>query len=457
MLVTRGLKMSERFDTGISEITEDLSQEQFLKLLNQEKGLIIDLFRYDLEFEHLQQDLDEVPLSSLEEGTREKIEEERNEWNQIVNLYRDGNGWDTAQIFSDIYHDDVHIENTQLESHIENINDIHREVRSELTAGEGGVNIDYSRIVDEVTNELEQVIEEAGVDIDEDELYERIGVIRRSIDELPTEADIRSILRNEIDVSQVNPDEIASHMVNQYNIVTVDDLPDDYARRSDIPDEWVTEDDIRQIIEEEIDSGDDIITRFFKYVGIGGGETDPEDRKKLYAVGGGILAVAGLTADYQNWNEDDLACGDGFRFLKQPSGDFDFLGYWGDQEACTQPNDPEKTRDMDPGPGGTPSGTGQKWIERELEPGEFEKAYDNLSNIEKRQLEGFYQDAEDYLDEGDQGRELVSAKVSYHPGGDPTNSKIMYTIELEDGGKATTKWFTIDDEVAKEFMEEEYQ
>lgn len=451
--------MSERFDTGISEITEDLSQEQFLKLLNQEKGLIIDLFRYDLEFEHLQQDLDEVPLSSLDDSTRDKIEEERQEWNQIVNLYRDGNGWDTAQIFSDIYHDDLYIGNTQLESHIENINEIHGEVRSELSAGTGGegVNIDYNRIVEEVTNELEQVLEGAGADIDEDELYGKLGVIRRSIEDLPTESDIKKIVRQEVDIDQVDPDEFASHLVDQYNIVTVDDLPDDYARRSDIPDDYVTEDDIKRIIDEEIDSGDDPITRLLKYIGIGGGETDPEDREKLYKIGGVALVAAGLTADYQNWNEDDLACGEGFRFFKQPSGDFDFFGYGADQEACAQPNDPDETRDMDPGNvtdtpvTGQPSG--QEWIERELNETEFENAYDDLSNVEQRQLEGFYQDAEDYLDEGDGGRELVSAKVSYNPGGDPTNSKIRYTIELEDGGTTTTKWFTIDDEIAEEFVE----
>lgn len=195
------------------------------------------------------------------------------------------------------------------------------------------------------------------------------------------------------------------------------------------------------------------------------GVDDPVDmnRRKALAQGAGVGAL--LFVDYQNWNVDDSDCGGGLRFSDEPSGDIDGFGYLSDQEGCydeeidnidnTTRDTNERVRNIEDR---TEDGVDEtdQYIRDALGADNFSTRFYSLDERQQRQLgSGFYQDHEEYLDE-DVGRNLVEAEFVYRPGGDPVDSKVQYSIEMDDGQVVETKWFEIEDDLAAEFVGDNY-
>lgn len=151
-------------------------------------------------------------------------------------------------------------------------------------------------------------------------------------------------------------------------------------------------------------------------------------RRKFLAYGGGAVLAALGAADGFNVAGTDSNCGGGLRY-SEPGPDLDIGGLYGPQKPCPIPSEDEQV------------------INEVVNEGEFRGVYETLDERQRRELQitGDY----DALFDGE-GREFVEANVRYRPGGDPTDSYISYTIEL-DGKPVDTDWIQVNDSLASKF------
>jgi hypothetical protein len=279
-------------------------------------------------------------LSAEHEAIFEQLEEIEEGQQEIQSEIQ--NVWEDTQYIRNEFGDEIV---TELEQTIENT--IEDETISEdqyvaliSQAFEEG-DIDLGTDIDEVRSEIDQALEDydfpVGDSLRQEQVYN--AVINAFEEGAPlTEENLRTVLQEELENFEadvdVDYDEVENRIettvtreLNNYEVASVDDIPDNIATKDDIPDDFATVSEIRNVVQEELeqydlDDGSDNggITRrdLLKYGGL--------------IAGGALLAELGL--DYlsnQPHTGDNQTPGNG-----NGGGQVDGLrtGEWYDWEAA---------------------------------------------------------------------------------------------------------------------------